>query len=525
MSTRLSLLAVLLLACSPVGSGGSRPSGRFSDFPQGATAAGDVYPGAVSAISLAFSSSPQGPAGGPCISEPTFGAMYPMNFTPPHFEWVADASQNIFELRLVVDNQMNELMVYTNRSDYTMASDVWANLAKDSSDHDIRISIRGARLEENNTLPGGSFLGSVGNVHIAPASADGTIVYWTTAPNVALKGFHIGDADAPRTVISPEMITSAGRATNCIGCHTASPDGRLAFFGRQLPTYAVDARLLNTGEAAAASQVTSNASAYLTRQDQNTPALSRAHYSDSDAVVITNLNHADTSNNWELVYTDLRATSGGTGILARIGDPNKPAMPTWSHDGNTIVYTSSTVVFNARLDVGNADLWSIPYGNRNGGNASPVPGVNDPASNQFYPAYSPDDAMLAFNRIPRGGNMYNAPADEVWVATGKGGEPVRVLANDPPTCTALKSPGLTNSWPRWAPSTQTVAGKKYYWLVFSSKRRALINPANPPQLYLGAVVVDVSGAITTYPAIYITTQPPAESNHTPAWENFVISAG
>lgn len=524
MSKIVLLAATLAMASCSLSGPGPQSSNRFSDFPQGAVAAGDVYSGAASAISLAFSGGTQSPVGGPCISEPSFGALYPLNFTPPRIEWIADASQNIFELRLVVDNQMNELTVYTNHNDYTMPADVWANLVRDSADHDIKISIRGARLVDSSTLQNGSFLGSTGSVHIAPVSADGAIVYWSTAPTAALKGFRIGDTDV-RTVITPEIITNTGRATVCIGCHTSAPDGRLAFFGRQLPTFAVDARTLNTGEAASTDQVSQNAMANLTRDDQNTPTLSRAHYTDSDAVVITNLNHADTGNKFELVYTDLHATTGGTGILARIGDPNQPAMPTWSHDGNSIVYTSAPVVFNARLDKSTGDLWIIPYNNRNGGPASPVPGVNDPGSNQFYPAYSPDDSLLAFNRIPRGENMYNSPADEVWIAPGSGGEPVRVLANDPPICTAQKSPGLTNSWPRWAPSVQTVGGKKYYWLVFSSKRRSLINPANPPQLYMGAVVVDSAGAITTYPAVYITTQPPTESNHTPAWDNFAISAG
>jgi hypothetical protein len=75
-----------------------------------------------------------------------------------------------------------------------------------------------------------------------------------------------------------------------------------------------------------------------------------------------------------------------------------------------------------------------------------------------------------------------------------------------------------------------VGSKHYYWLVFSSRRRPSGNPTSyPPQLFLSAVVTrdgpggeEIEG---TFPAIYLPGQPPTESNHTPAWDDFVIPAG
>ena len=41
----------------------------------------------------------------------------------------------------------------------------------------------------------------------------------------------------------------------------------------------------------------------LQRNNQTLPVLSRAHYSESDAVVVSMLNHASTNDRWELVFT------------------------------------------------------------------------------------------------------------------------------------------------------------------------------------------------------------------------------
>jgi len=108
------------------------------------------------------------------------------------------------------------------------------------------------------------------------------------------------------------------------------------------------------------------------------------------------------------------------------------------------------------------------------------------------------------------------------VVPATGGTPLRVAGNDPPACVNRPSPGITNSWPRWAPSAESVGGKRYYWLTFSSKRR----DANNPQLFVSGVVTRLEAGVEvidqTYPALYVTSQIPEENNHTPAWDVFEI---
>jgi len=119
-----------------------------------------------------------------------------------------------------------------------------------------------------------------------------------------------------------------------------------------------------------------------------------------------------------------------------------------------------------------------------------------------------------------------------------GGTAVRLRANDPSACSADAevSPGVINSWPKWSPIVNSDgSGNKYYFLVFSSARKypgqfTLTPGAYTPvgldsrssQLYLATIVVDPSGNITDYPAVYLWNQTADTSNLTPAWDDFQI---
>ncbi len=146
-----------------------------------------------------------------------------------------------------------------------------------------------------------------------------------------------------------------------------------------------------------------------------------------------------------------------------------------------------------------------------------INGASDANYNEYYPTWSPDDLFVAFNRVAAGQSSYNNAQAEVYIIDSTGGTPIRLAANDPPTCSGKTSPGVTNSWPKWAPEVSAANSKHYYWLTFSSTR----SPAGNPQLYIAPVVVNETGA-HTYPALYLWNQPANENNHTPAWDIFGI---
>ena len=246
------------------------------------------------------------------------------------------------------------------------------------------------------------------------------------------------------------------------------------------------------------------------------PAFSAAHWAPGDRIELL-------SDTGDLHWVNLEGTQGAgtvTGIIPRGPmDTNRATVPTWSHDGASIVYVSTGGgIQDGRPSGGPMDLYLVHYNNKAGNDALPISGASDPNHNEYYPAFSPDDQWVAFNRVPGGDNVYNDSNAEVFVIPPHGGTPLRIDANDPPACTQKSSPGVTNSWPKWAPSVAKAGTRTFYWLVFSSTR----GPGNNPQLYITPIVADGHGNVQTYRALYLWNQPAGENNHTPAWDVFAI---
>jgi hypothetical protein len=294
--------------------------------------------------------------------------------------------------------------------------------------------------------------------------------------------------------------------------------------------------------------------------------------------------------------TEIGAAFGtGFGLLTTIGENRNAVTPTWSNDGAEIAYVSTDISstdghpdWTANI----ADIRVVPYGAQPGaisvppaGGASvPLAGASDPSFLEYYPEYSADDAFVAFTRAPNpslttrcvprqdangvvtpcapqnlgenpDGPYYNRNGEIYIVPRGGASEPIRLAANDPVSCSGETSRGIINSWPKWSPGSRradnTVGpheanGKKYYFLIFSSARqypgsfelqKARLTPEisnKSSQLYMASIMVDESGAITTYPAVYLWNQnvvvdPVAgtssiqnASNLTPAWDDFSI---
>jgi len=520
----------------------SGPS-TYSDFPSNPI----VDPSLPSNTPSLFGSPDAGTAAPPCIAEPAADAMIPRNWTPLFLEY-ASAGANVFEIRLQIDNQTNEGVIYVPTTTYTLDLTIWKQVALHSSGHDLNISLRAGTLSGQTITNITSE--STSTVHIAPVDAPGSVVYWSSTGGTSFKGFTVGDVTS-KTVLTPTTASpaSAGAGTvYCVSCHTSSPDGTYIFYTRDVtPTgslRAIDARTVASAAAPAAADVSASALALLARDHEGAPLLNANHYSSGDSVALSVLYDptATGSPNYQLVWTDLHATDlTGWGVVARTGDANAGiSSPAWSRDGNTIAYVSSDSSGEAVIaNGGNIDIYTVPYNNRAGGAAKPLTGASDPNYHEFYPVYSPNDTLLAFNRTAatcnygtdpsqQCGSSYNQVAAEVFVVPAGGGSAQRLRANDPPTCTTLQSPGLTNAWPRWAPASQDYSNNgtqyKYYWLVFSSKRR----PATGlnPQLYVSAIVTTVTNNVETvyadYPAIYVLAQDPTQNNHTPAWDNFDV---
>jgi hypothetical protein len=246
------------------------------------------------------------------------------------------------------------------------------------------------------------------------------------------------------------------------------------------------------------------------------------------------------------------AKGTGWGVIARSGDTRGAVTPDWSHDGTTIAYTSTDSTLDGHIgnNANNVDIYTVPYNARAGGSATPVAGASQPGIAEYYPDFSADDRYIAFNRVQNGtGRIYYHNQGEIYVVPAGGGTALRLAANDPPQCTNERSPGVTNSWPKWSPTVRVgpdgspSAGNKYYFLLFSSTRQSQFmlsgSGGNAPasQLYLATMVEHPDGSVQSFPAMYLWNQgflitnadpsnptiaPIQTSNLTPAFDEFLI---
>ena len=508
------------------GDGSAAGCTACSDFPSSPiVVASDAGPAAPSNAGQLFGGPSQGaPAGGPCLVEPEIGVLYPNNWLRPRFAWSAMAGQNLFELRLHVENQANDLIVYTSDDSWTLPQSMWEALRQHSADQPMTLTVRGG-VYAAGALSGES-LGSSGAIGVAPVAAGGAIVYWgidETKNTAWLKGFSVG-ADGVQMVLQPSQTqTVAGQPTGCIGCHAATPDGNYAAFQASGSNW-------TNGIGSVVKGATGQLPGYLTSDARTTlaglmgtPAFSPQHWSAGDYIELL-------SDTGDLHWVNLGASGASvTGTLPRgATDTGYATGPTFSHDGTRIVYaTSSVKPTGGRPTAGPIDLFAMHYNGKAGGDAAPLVGAADPAINEYYPAFSPDDALITFTRSEMAltTNTYSDAHAEIWVLPSAGGTPTRLAANDPPACTGAVSPGAMNSWSRWSPSIGHAGGRTFYWIIFSSDRRSgslFSDGQTKPQLYMTALEIDAGGAVTPHGALYLWNQPDVEHNHLPAWDDFNI---
>ena len=529
---------------------------------------------------------------GPCVTEPEEGALFPNNWLPPRVHVPGYSSSGLLKITFHADMESTDLVAYSMGDSFALPKNVWQALAAHIVNQPVAVTVQtpggGATTVHFQIAPvgaGGSMVfwsADPAAVNQQSDSSDPS----TVVDDSYLLGFSVGDNNTVQALnilqVAQQTGTQGGmtQPSHCIGCHVGTPDGSYVAFvdawpwsgvfanvsptntGSQLPNYL--GAICTSWNTCNAPGPTNGPRTFLQYPWGGAMAFSPAHWpatvdpmdttSERIALMATQLPAADTLAPWNmdnklpgnLVWIDTQSTAitmnngqpwptQGTayGYMQHTGDLGGVAFPTWSNDGNTIAY-ASTLGGNqdGRLSQGPTDLYQIPYNDKAGGTATAVPGASSSSLEEYYPAFSPDGSMIAFTAVPAGQTMYANPQAELYVVPfgPSDAAPERLAANDPPTCSGMRSPGINNHWPKWAPDVEPGSdGSTYYWIIFSSNRygtppvttsvNGVMTTVQVSQLYITAVVKTELQTLT-YPAIYLYNQPPTRLNTTPAWQDF-----
>jgi len=527
-------------------------------------------------------------ASGVCVLEPQLGsgdvkgALFPANWLRPRFRWAGLAGENLWEVRLHADAETHDLVAYTTSSTWAVPREIWKAFANNVHGQPVTVTIRGV----NGAAPGKPS-GTKGTFEIAPVWANGTMVYWAATSQAVdpdtskLVGFRVGDegvVDALtiqqagnrqfinvngtqlRNTPDPGAVPEPGHV-QCIGCHVSTPDGEAVAFTDVWPW---NIALASVKEATVGQQpayVTPGAARLLNQPWLGMSTFSKGLWDSGKKILVSaydsrgsgvgfagnpagsnTLAWFDLTANAEIPWMPGAADALNTAIagaegkawgrITLTGETAAAISPSFAHDGSKIAYTSASSEQDGRIGDGNTavDVHVVPFNGGTGGVVSPLVGASEANAAEYYPAYSANDALVAFNRVSPldSAAMYYRKEGEIYVVPAAGGTPLRLAANDPPACSGEKSPGVTNSWAKWSPTVPSVNGKNYYFLIFSSARKYEgsfnVSPTAPSsQLYMAAIVEDATThALTSYGAVYLWNQEAKTSNLTPAWDTFKI---
>ncbi len=540
---------------------------------------------------------------GPCVMEPANGTIFPANWTRPRF--LAEGSgSGPYKITLSAAKEEHDLRVYTARLPYYLPQDIWDGLSLNVHDEDITYTIRSVDGSESTgtfkiapVAAGGSmvFWGSTGTEPGAMTNA--------------LYGFGVGDEGVISALVPGnltgvavvgngdlrmEYTDSPGQST-CVGCHSSTPDGRAVATVDHWPWNVRLSSIEDGTRGQSPDYLTPAGAAMISMSWLGGTTFSNADWAKDQRRMVTTWSYRDISggNIWrthdgsvlsleptELVWMDLANAAPvspdlrtatpddydnngqllqnavgdlrgvGWDVIAREGDPNSPVMADWSHDGSTIVYTSTDQPQDGRVGGATvADIYTVPFAGGAGGEAKPLAGA-DSGDFEYYPDYSPDDSLVAFNRLPffetnpgredSFDHVYYRPDSDIYVVPAAGGEAVRLASNDVACASEGTAGALYNSWAKWAPSTASDGEKTYYFLIFSTARNSPLeisrgqgrfSPAS--QLYMTTVIKHADGTIESSPAIYLwnqrnlvdaqgNTTELGTNNVTPAWDEFKI---
>ena len=476
---------------------------------------------------------PADPSRAPDVVYPNDGVLLPPNLKLLEVHFLPGANNTLFEISF--ESPLTDVKVYTRCTlpmnggcIYTPDATVWSWIAETNRGGDP-VTVHARATDDT-----GTGVGTSGDISIAFSYQDirGGIYYWKasggTTNESAIMRYDFGSTTqtAAERFVGPNMANG-----KCVGCHALSHDGTklVAAAGGWdvkddlLVDVATATRTATPAKAAFASWNPDGTKYVGVYADPSTPSYNLMMY--------------DGATGAQTGVIDVGATAAAA-----------TSHPDWSADGTRIVYVTAGQAYeqganNQRFYQGRIDMVTDQGGGTFGAPTTIVPALA--GKNRYYPSFSPDGKLLAFNEstCASGSTGVDCNADSDPTATvylvkpEATATPLLLAKANAPGKTDAGATALRNSWPKWAPfefqRTQT-PGSRVMWLTFSSSRNYGLRtppPGTSPEASTGAllwmVAVDpdlaAQGQDASYPAFCLPFQDVTTSNHIAQWTEEVIT--
>lgn len=363
----------------------------------------------------------------------------------------------------------------TNGCVYDLSQQVWDYIAQSNRGGDpLNIIVRATDAN------GSCIATSQTQVAISFGEEDlnGGVYYWQSVAIGVAAGAAGGifryDFGKRGQTPEPYLAPVPGAMNNrCIGCHFLSRDGVKMTYGNDDPDADDEYSDLTTTLIDVATKAAVNPNMLKGGFQAFTPDHATFLASNPSGMG-TPTAFTNWSGNSGTAATPATVPSGGT----------RATQPDYSADGSHVVFVQpksftlggNTKGFDNHFYGGSLFLMSA-----NGGTfGTPTPLITSAGENNYYPAFTPDGAFVAFNRVPLTGtadactntatsagacpnDAFSNPNARIFMVPTAGGTPVD-LAN-------INGTGaLENSWPRFAPTVQHYKGDTIAWVTFASTR-------------------------------------------------------
>ena len=115
----------------------------------------------------------------------------PNNWLRPRFSWTSTGTGDLYELHVIAPNQNPDLVVYTDKTSWTMPKAMWLALAGHTQNMPMTVTVLSAH--------GGAIAtGTTASFTVAPVAASGSVVYTWSLPDATNGGSVAGQTTLER---------------------------------------------------------------------------------------------------------------------------------------------------------------------------------------------------------------------------------------------------------------------------------------------------------------------------------------